>query len=73
MLSPVLKSIATDPDVKSGSGLPVDVITINTEDSEGFELGQRYHVRFSFATARLPTHQSYITAGPRSSNGHGFS
>ncbi|KAJ8078931.1 hypothetical protein PM082_013215 [Marasmius tenuissimus] len=45
MLSPVLKSVATNPDVKSGSGLPVDVVTIDTEQAEGFELGQRYHVR----------------------------
>ncbi|KAL0577879.1 hypothetical protein V5O48_004115 [Marasmius crinis-equi] len=45
MLSPILKSIATDPDIKSGTGLPVDVLTIDTETSEGFELGQRYKVR----------------------------
>ncbi|KAG7092601.1 hypothetical protein E1B28_008944 [Marasmius oreades] len=42
MLSPVLKAIATDPNVKSASGLHVDVVTIDTEANEGYELGQRY-------------------------------
>ncbi|KAF9265511.1 thioredoxin-like protein [Marasmius fiardii PR-910] len=45
MLSPVLKGIATDPNIKSASGLPVDVVTIDTETGEGYELGQRYKVR----------------------------
>ncbi|KAE9394113.1 thioredoxin-like protein [Gymnopus androsaceus JB14] len=45
MLSPILKSISNDPDVKSGTGFPVDVMTINTESEDGMELSQRYKVR----------------------------
>uniref|UniRef100_A0A0W0EUH0 Thioredoxin domain-containing protein n=1 Tax=Moniliophthora roreri TaxID=221103 RepID=A0A0W0EUH0_MONRR len=45
MLSPILKAIATDKNVKSGTGKPVDVVTIDTESTEGMELGQRYKVR----------------------------
>ncbi|KAF5373812.1 hypothetical protein D9758_000740 [Tetrapyrgos nigripes] len=45
MLSPILEDISKDPDVKSGSGRPIDVVTVNTESDEGFQLGQRYKVR----------------------------
>jgi thioredoxin 1 len=31
--------------VKAGSGLPVDLVTIDTEDIEGAQLGQKYKVR----------------------------
>ncbi|EEB89792.1 hypothetical protein MPER_12077 [Moniliophthora perniciosa FA553] len=47
MLSPILQAIATDESIKSGTGKPVDVVTIDTESSEGMELGQRYKVSIS--------------------------
>ncbi|KAJ4487694.1 thioredoxin-like protein [Lentinula aciculospora] len=45
MLSPILKRISSDPNVKSGTGLPVDVMTINTESEDGMELSQRFKIR----------------------------
>ncbi|THU82891.1 thioredoxin-like protein [Dendrothele bispora CBS 962.96] len=45
MLSPVLEKISKDPEIKSGSGRPIDVVTVNTESDEGFQLGQRFKVR----------------------------
>ncbi|KAJ3784123.1 thioredoxin-like protein [Lentinula aff. detonsa] len=45
VLSPILKSISSDPNIKSGSGLPVDVMTINTESEDGMELSQKYKIR----------------------------
>ncbi|KAF8891263.1 thioredoxin-like protein [Infundibulicybe gibba] len=44
-LSPILESITNDPATKSSSGLPVDLVTIDTEDEPGFELGQKFAVR----------------------------
>jgi thioredoxin 1 len=44
VLSPILKRISADANVKSGTGLPVDVMTINTESEDGMELGLRYKV-----------------------------
>ncbi|KAF9077103.1 thioredoxin-like protein [Rhodocollybia butyracea] len=45
MLSPILKRISDDPTAKSGTGLPVDVITIDTESADGMELSQRFKIR----------------------------
>ncbi|KAJ3826437.1 thioredoxin-like protein [Lentinula raphanica] len=45
MLSPILKSISSNPSIKSGTGLPVDVMTINTESEDGMELGRKYKIR----------------------------
>ncbi|KIK59561.1 hypothetical protein GYMLUDRAFT_169617, partial [Collybiopsis luxurians FD-317 M1] len=45
-LSPILERISKDPDVKSGTGLPVDVMTVNTESEDGMELSQKYKVCF---------------------------
>jgi hypothetical protein len=45
LLSPILKKITTDPAIKSGTGLPLDLVTINTYDPDGFELGQKFEVR----------------------------
>ncbi|TFK76236.1 thioredoxin-like protein [Pluteus cervinus] len=45
VLSPILERLVEDPDTKSGSGLPLDLVTINTEDTEGAQLGQKYKVR----------------------------
>jgi len=45
-LSPVLEKLAADPDAKPDSGVPLDLVTIDTDDGkDGFELGQRYRVR----------------------------
>ncbi|KAF5389905.1 hypothetical protein D9757_003592 [Collybiopsis confluens] len=44
-LSPILERLSKDSDVKSGSGLPVDVMTVNTESEDGMELSQRYKIR----------------------------
>ncbi|KAK7467354.1 hypothetical protein VKT23_004411 [Stygiomarasmius scandens] len=45
MLSPILEEISKDSTIKSGSDRPIDVVTVNTESDEGFELGQRFKVR----------------------------
>ena len=42
MLSPILEKLSTDASVKSGSGLPLDLVTVDT-DSE-IELAQKYQV-----------------------------
>ncbi|KAG5642886.1 hypothetical protein DXG03_001928 [Asterophora parasitica] len=47
-LSPILESIATDSSIKSHSGLPVDVVKIDTENEEVIPLAQKYKVRPSF-------------------------
>jgi hypothetical protein len=44
MLSPILEKMATDPAIKSGTGLPLDLVTVNTDEPDGFELGQKYKV-----------------------------
>lgn len=43
MLSPILEKLTDNPDVKSGSGFPLDLVTIDT-DTE-VELAQEYNVR----------------------------
>ncbi|KAF8831088.1 hypothetical protein HHX47_DHR1000362 [Lentinula edodes] len=44
MLSPILKSISSNPDARSGTGLPVDVMTIDTESEDGQELGRKFKI-----------------------------
>jgi len=45
-LSPVLEKLAEDPDAQPDSGVPLDLVTIDTDDAkDGFELGQQYQVR----------------------------
>ncbi|KAF5386997.1 hypothetical protein D9615_001574 [Tricholomella constricta] len=44
-LSPILKDIATDTSVKSKSGLPIDVVKINTENQELIPLAQKFSIR----------------------------
>lgn len=47
-LSPVLEKLVVDPDAQPDSGVPLDLVTIDTDDAkDGFELGQRYQVRVS--------------------------
>ncbi|PCH37772.1 thioredoxin [Wolfiporia cocos MD-104 SS10] len=43
MLSPILESVTSDPNVKSGSGLPLDLVTIDTDNE--IELAQQYNIR----------------------------
>jgi thiol-disulfide isomerase/thioredoxin len=45
LLSPILEKITTDPEIKSGTGLPLDLVTVDTDDPDGFELGQKFKVR----------------------------
>ncbi|KAH7873615.1 hypothetical protein EV359DRAFT_37048, partial [Lentinula novae-zelandiae] len=55
-LSPILKSISSNPDARSGTGLPVDVMTIDTESEDGQELGRKFKVCIEFlAITALPT------------------
>lgn len=42
MLSPILEKLTTDSSVKSGSGLPLDLVTIDTDAQ--MELAQKYQV-----------------------------
>jgi len=39
LLSPILEKITTDPAIKSGTGLPLDLVAVDTDDPDGFELG----------------------------------
>jgi hypothetical protein len=42
MLSPILEKLTTDANVKSGSGLPLDLVTVDTDAQ--IELAQQYKV-----------------------------
>ncbi|RDB22301.1 Thioredoxin Y, chloroplastic [Hypsizygus marmoreus] len=44
-LSPILESLITNPEVKSSSGLPIDLVKVNTDDEDGLALGQQFKVR----------------------------
>ncbi|KAF8643756.1 hypothetical protein AX16_008775 [Volvariella volvacea WC 439] len=44
-LSPILTKLTGEEAIKTSSGLPVDLVTVNTEDADGLELGQQYQVR----------------------------
>ncbi|KAG6868685.1 hypothetical protein C0993_011915 [Termitomyces sp. T159_Od127] len=44
-LSPILEKISTDSSIKSGSGLPIDVLKIDTENEQVLPLAQQYKVR----------------------------
>ncbi|KAG6861534.1 hypothetical protein C0995_015267 [Termitomyces sp. Mi166 len=44
-LSPILEKISTDASIKSGSGLPIDVVKIDTDNEEVVSLAQQYKVR----------------------------
>ena len=46
-LSPILQKLESDADTKTGSGLPIDLITVNV-DEQG-ELAQKYDVRSTFS------------------------
>jgi thioredoxin 1 len=49
VLSPILEKLAKDADVKTGSGRPIDLVTVDTDEHGA--LAQRYNVRvliFSF-------------------------
>lgn len=43
MLSPILEKLTSDASVKSGSGLPLDLVTIDTDSQ--VELARKYQVR----------------------------
>jgi hypothetical protein len=42
MLSPILKKLAEDRSVKTGSGSSLDLVTVDTD--QHVELGQKYEV-----------------------------
>ncbi|CCM04404.1 uncharacterized protein FIBRA_06581 [Fibroporia radiculosa] len=56
MLSPILEKLTDDPEVKSGSGLSLDLVTIDT-DTE-VELAQEYNV------SSLPTVMAFKDGKP---------
>ncbi|KAI0929064.1 hypothetical protein AcW1_006113 [Taiwanofungus camphoratus] len=43
MLSPILEKLTADPSVKSGSGRPVDLVTVDTDTET--ELAMKYKIR----------------------------
>ncbi|KAH9950271.1 thioredoxin-like protein, partial [Amylocystis lapponica] len=43
MLSPVLEKLTADPSITSGSGMPLDLVTVDTDTQ--VELAQKYKVR----------------------------
>lgn len=54
ILSPILEKVVGDPSVRTGSGLPIDLVTLDTETNDGASLGQKYKVRCSFICAVYP-------------------
>jgi thioredoxin 1 len=42
-LSPILQKLASDPDIKTGSGRPIDLITVDSDEHGA--LAQTYGVR----------------------------
>ncbi|KAF9469356.1 thioredoxin-like protein [Collybia nuda] len=44
-LSPILESLAGDAETKSGSGLPIDLVKLDTDGEVGQSLGQQFKVR----------------------------
>ena len=42
-LSPILQKLASDTDIKTGSGRPIDLITVDTDEHGA--LAQKYDVR----------------------------
>jgi len=56
MLSPILEKVTTDPEVKSGSGLPLDLVTVDTDTQ--VELAQKYNIR------SLPTVMAFREGQP---------
>jgi thioredoxin 1 len=46
-LSPILQKLAGDIDIKTGSGLPIDLITVDTDEHGA--LAQKYGVRSTFS------------------------
>ena len=45
MLSPILEKLAEDADVKTGSGRPIDLVSVDTDEYGA--LAQRYNVRIA--------------------------
>jgi thiol-disulfide isomerase/thioredoxin len=50
-LSPILQKLASDADVRTGLGRPIDLITVDTDKHSA--LAQKYGVRPTFSVARL--------------------
>jgi len=49
VLSPILENLTTDPTLQTRSGLPIDLVKVNTEDEDILPLSQKFKV------AALPT------------------
>lgn len=47
-LSPILEKFSTDASIKSGSGLPIDVVKIDTENEQVLSLAHHYKVCFLY-------------------------
>jgi len=43
VLSPILEKLAEDADIKTGSGRPIDLVTVDTDEHSA--LAQKYQVR----------------------------
>lgn len=52
MLSPILEKLTDDPDIQSGSGKPLDLVTIDTESQDGLTMSSKFGVRSSFLLTR---------------------
>jgi len=44
-LSPVLESLTSNSDTQTRSGLPLDLVKVDTEGDDGLSLGQKFKVR----------------------------
>ena len=62
-LSPILEKLAGDADTKTGSGRPIDLVTVDTE--EHVALAQRYNVCTAFSLVRLLMVTKHLRAGAR--------
>jgi len=44
-LSPILERLTSNSDTQTRSGLPLDLVKVNTEDDDGLSLGQKFKIR----------------------------
>lgn len=64
-LSPVLERLTSNSDTQTQSGLPLDLVKVNTEDDDGLSLGQKFKVSAGFMTRNFtPTYCPQVRALP---------
>ena len=62
-LSPVLERLTSNSDIQTRSGLPLDLVKVNTENDDGLSLGQKFKVCANCINL-TPTNRSQVRALP---------